>query len=209
MFLRNPIQIKLLLSLLLAVWFVSCTPDNNKIAIQPYEDVPAEIVDSISNALQLSYGTEIIILQKKSLPKHAFVQIKTPRYRADLLLDDLLLHKPDSVDYIIGVTQKDISTTKKDEWGKIKQPESKYYDWGIFGLGSRPGKSCVISIFRLGTNPTTFYERLQKIAVHEIGHNKGLKHCDSPGCVMQDAVETIQTVDDANKMLCKKCEKKI
>lgn len=138
------------------------------------------------------------------------MHLKTPRYRADSLLIDLAQHKPDSLDYIIGLTQVDISTTKRDAQGQILTPIEKYTDWGIFGLGYRPGPSCVVSTYRLKhTNHTTFVSRLKKIAIHEIGHNTGLPHCQaSPHCVMQDAVESIRTIDAADMQLCKSCRLK-
>lgn len=52
---------------------------------------------------------------------------------------------PDSLDYIIGLTDKDISTTKKAN-GKMLEPASKYKDLGIMGLGFCPGK---VVLFRL------------------------------------------------------------
>lgn len=39
---------------------------------------------------------------------------------------------------MIGITQKDISTSK-----------GQYADWGIMGLAYRPGNSCVASYYRL------------------------------------------------------------
>lgn len=119
--------------------------------------------------------------------------------------------KPDSVDFIIGLTSKDISITKRDKRGNIKKPETKYADWGIFGLGFRPGPSCVVSIHRI-QNPdkALFIERFKKICIHEIGHNMGLKHCDSDeNCVMRDAAETIKTVDRVKLSLCTDCKLKI
>ena len=122
------------------------------------------------------------------------------------MLIDLLKHKPDSISYILGVTSKDISTTKRNSDGTTKTPESKYSDWGIFGLGYRPGQSCVVSTFRIKhAEHDVFVSRMEKISIHEIGHNMGLKHCETENCVMQDAVETIKTVDNVSNQLCTNC----
>ncbi|MFV0530786.1 MAG: matrixin family metalloprotease [Flavobacteriales bacterium] len=194
----------------LSVLCITCSFGKKRIGIQPYENIPLKVLDSVSQIVCKSYNADVIILKSKSLPKKAFVNIKTPRYRADSLLIDLLENKPDSVDYILGITSKDISTTKRNTEGNIKEPESKYLDWGIFGLGYKPGRSCIISTFRLkNTSQKLFFDRIQKIAVHEIGHNMGLNHCETNNCVMQDAVETIKTVDFANKELCSKCKSNI
>jgi archaemetzincin len=189
---------------------LSCSSKPNYIGIQPYGKVDKEIIDSVSGILKRTYKLKVLILEEQKLPKNAFVNIKSPRYRADSLLTDLVKNRPDSIDYIIGITSKDISTTKRDSKGNIKQPEAKYLDWGIFGLGYKPGVSCVISTYRLNNARSELYtSRVQKIAVHEIGHNMGLDHCETEKCVMQDAVETITTVDTEGFELCEICYKKL
>lgn len=142
------------------------------------------------------------------LPTTAVATLKTPRYRADSLIAWLRRIKPDSVDLIIGITGKDISITKLGSTGVIKEPVSKYQDYGIFGLAYVGGPSCVVSTFRLGTEPL-LSDRLNKIVVHEVGHNLGLPHCANPACVMRDAVERIGSIDDAGPSLCAVCAERI
>lgn len=201
---------KTTISLFALIICLGCSPNYRSIAIQPLGDVPSEVIDSVSSALSKAYLTDVYVLDKKELPKSTFVNIKSPRYRADSLLRILNKWNPDTIGYIIGITAKDISTTKKDRWGNVKEPETKYRDWGIFGLGQRPGSACIVSTFRLKhSNRNTFFDRLQKVSIHEIGHNKGLHHCPEKGCVMQDAVETIKTVDEVEKELCSQCQRRI
>ena len=140
------------------------------------------------------------------LPKSAFINVKSPRYRADTLLKFLLRTKSDTIGHVIGLTNKDISTTKRDNWNRIKKPEYKYADWGIFGLAYVPGESCVVSTKRLyTTNRTTYKNRIKKVCIHEFGHNLGLPHCPTKTCVMQDAVEKMSTVDNATTHYCPLC----
>jgi archaemetzincin len=180
------------------------------IGLQPLGGFDKGLMDTISGTLKSIYGFNVVLLENSELPAHAFVQIKSPRYRADSLLRYLLKIKPDTIDYIMGLTSQDISTTKRDRNGRMLQPESKYLDWGIFGLGFRPGKSCVISTYRIYDNDQAkFINRLTKVCVHEFGHNLGLSHCQNDQCVMQDAEETIKTVDSENLKLCISCKARI
>lgn len=102
---------------------------------------------------------------------------------------------------MIGITDKDISCTNES-----------YEDWGVFGLGFMPGKSCVISTFRLKRNLKSeeqFQERVIKVVLHELGHNIGLDHCPTPNCMMQDAKGTIRSVDEEKIEVCILCKAKI
>ena len=183
---------------------------NTVIGIIPYANISTEKVNLIKNAVTDYYGLKVKILPQNELPKSAFVNIKSPRYRADSLIAQQLRIKPDSIDYIIGITDSDISTTKKDAEGNIKQPEWKYNDFGIMGLAYCPGKSCVVSTFRLKhTNKEVHFGRFKKVVIHELGHNFGLPHCLDKKCVMTDAVERISTIDNAKPELCDACKKKI
>jgi len=136
---------------------LSCSNDKIiRVGIQPFGNFDSKIVDTVSITIQKKYGFKTIILNKMPLPKEAFINIKSPRYRADILIKYLKENKADTLDYIIGLTDYDISVTKNDAFGNVKSPKEKYSDWGIFGLGYRPGPSCIISSFRLHTNRTNF-----------------------------------------------------
>ncbi len=187
----------------------SFIPQKNKIPkvlLQPYNEFPKKSLLRVKKKIEENYNFEVHIAEEKKMPKAAFVNIKSPRYRADSMILFQKRHKPDTIDYILGLTTVDISTTKKDNKGNTLQPEAKYNDWGLFGLGYVPGPSCIVSTFRLGKDKT----RLNKISLHEIGHNLGLPHCkNSKICVMRDAAESIKTIDYVEATLCKDCKSKI
>lgn len=93
------------------------------------------------------------------------------RYRADSLIGWMSkLAKPNQV--YLGVTTVDISTTLRG-----------VQDWGVMGLGLRPGNACIASSFRLKQDKYNFW----KVAIHELGHTAGLPHCPEPTCLMRDA----------------------
>lgn len=176
------------------------------ILVQPLGELPAAQLDSVRNALMDVHHALVFVAAPLDLPASAFTTVRTPRYRADTLIAWLRDMKPDSVDLILGITAQDISITKYNAFGAIKEPKGKYRDFGIFGLGYIGGPSCVVSTFRLGDGSgPVFFARLMKITVHEVGHNRCLPHCSDPRCVMRDAVERMSSIDAAGRTLCAHC----
>jgi archaemetzincin len=168
--------------------------DVDCVYLQPLGEVSDETTAIVREALATTYGVELRTGPQRDLPADAFY---TPRkrYRAEILLDHLDTWLPADCDRIVGITHKDISTTKDD-----------YVDWGILGLGRVPGKSCVVSSFRvrkkLGEVPAD--ERLARVAIHELGHTLGLPHCPTLGCLMEDALGSVVTLDRETH-LCELC----
>ena len=172
------------------------------IALQPLGTCSAKEIEQAKQGILALYNCEVKIAPTVALPQKAFYEPRA-RYRADKLLDFLAVDVKLGFDCvkIVGLTQKDISFTK----GEI-------YDWGIFGLGSLDGKTCVISTFRLGAgkaDESRKMQRLIKVINHEIGHTFGLEHCPVNACLMQDAQGMIKTVDGENGEFCEKCHKRL
>ena len=195
---------------------ISCSKEKNHnlekekriVGIQPYEKFPTEEAKLISFVIDSFYRLETKILPNKSLPKIAFTKIKSPRYRADSIIKIQNQNIPKDVYYVLGLTNEDISVTKNDKNGQILKPKWKYYDFGIMGLAYRPGKSAIVSKFRIKSkNHKTEMTRLRKVAIHEFGHNLGLPHCSDKNCVMTSAAEKITTIDNEKLALCNKCKK--
>ena len=181
------------------------------VLIQPYGDIDNEILEEVQKSISKSYGFKVYLADRIEMPNSAFVNIKSPRYRGDSILAIQRRIKPDTIDFVVGLTTFDISTTKRDERGNILKPESRYKDWGIFGLGYQPGSCSIVSSYRLTpNNRELMLTRIKKVCNHELGHNFGLDHCtSSPNCVMRDAAETIKTIDTVDDTLCNSCKGKI
>jgi archaemetzincin len=194
----------------IATIMVSCQSADIRdivIGILPFGDFSKNDVSLVQDALALEFGNKIVVLPSRSIPRRFFINIKSPRYRADSLIAYLAQSKPDSIDVIIGLTNDDISVSKREEDGSIKKPEAKYADFGVFGYGYVSAPGAVVSAFRIRS--ALYHDRLIKIAVHEVGHNLGLSHCDNKKCVMTDAAEKIATVDEAGMHLCEVCKSKL
>ncbi|MFZ5552866.1 MAG: hypothetical protein ACOZCO_07105 [Bacteroidota bacterium] len=203
---------------LLFLILLSCSPSEDEvrlekvkkkeavIGIQPFGEIKKEYTEAVKDALVSFYGLKTEIIPAEELPEHCRSPFVKSRYRADSLLNWLHPNVDAKYDFVIGLTDADITATKD------KEPAWKYRDWGIFGLGSCPGRTCIVSVFRLGArgaDEKLKIERLRKIALHEVGHTFGLPHCPNKGCFMQDAVETIVTVDNEEEQLCEDCRNQL
>lgn len=155
-------------------------------------DVSSDVTKVIQNAVFKFYGYQCVVKPKVPFTKDILADSKT-RYEASRILA-----KYKSNENLLIITDKDIAIKK----GNIKE-------YGIFGLGYRPGSTCVISTFRIKKNVSLFVfnERLKKICLHEIGHNLGLNHCTSGNskCMMNDAKGTIKQVDREEIYFCNTC----
>lgn len=200
----------LIAALLVASCTNSKTTNETVVGLLPYEDISAEKTLFIKKAIEEYYGVTVYVLNAKTLPESAFIDIKSPRYRADSLIAIQKRTKSDTIDYVMGLTEKDISVTKRGIDGNIKKPEWRYNDFGVMGLGYCPGKSCVVSDFRLKhQDRSRQLMRFKKVALHELGHNFGLPHCPDKKCVMTSAMESVKTIDSEEDKLCAKCKAKL
>ena len=159
------------------------------ILIQPFEDVKPKQLAEISENIRKIYP-KIKILEPVDFPKNAFYQPRN-RYRADSIIKYLRTKTPENC-VTLALTNKDISVTK----GKVA-------DFGVMGLGYRPGNACVASTFRL--NAENKSEQFYKVAIHELGHTQGLKHCPDKTCFMRDAEGKNPTNEE--KDFCQNCKK--
>lgn len=177
------------------------TPRKTQVAIQPLGQFPSDILKEVQTGIDSMYDIESTILPQIDLPKHAYYSPRN-RYRADSLIRHLRRIKSSDYDKILGVTTSDISTTKDG-----------YKDFGIMGLGFRPGKSCVGSIYRVKRGAISrehLINRFRKVTIHELGHNFGLKHCTyDKKCLMQSAKGKATTIDKADEILCENCRRQI
>lgn len=164
---------KIFFWLLLLTLFINCIPISRDkvIVIQPFGNFSNVEAKLVFKEIQ-KINPKVILKKNIPFPLKTYYKPRN-RYRADSIIS-FLSSKIGKDSVMIGLCEKDISTTK----GKIK-------DWGIMGLGYRPGNACVVSSYRLSKKNKT--EQFYKVALHELGHTEGLPHCKNKTCLMRDA----------------------
>jgi len=166
------------------------------IHIVPLGDIDKKYPELVKSYIQDFYGFKCVIDSQKPLTKDILAASKT-RYEASKILE-----KYNSNKNILLLTDVDIA-----HFNKVKNIK----EYGIIGLGFRPGKTCVVSTFRIkNAGQAKLLDRLKKVSIHEVGHNLGLDHCvHDRKCLMNDVKGTVKQIDMEKIWLCDKCSKQI
>lgn len=182
---------RLITIILLALGLYACNTSSKGtrvVVVQPLGQFSEKEARSIVAQIK-SLGANVVLKANRSIPE-SFYYTPRNRYRADSLIRYLKTQVgKDSI--IVGILNEDISTTKDG-----------VSDWGVMGLGYRPGNSCVVSSFRI--NKKKRAEQLYKVVLHELGHTEGLDHCPEKTCLMRDA-EGGNPLDE-EKDFCERCK---
>jgi archaemetzincin len=164
--------------------------------------VDINVLGKIESELgEIYLETDCLILDDvMPLPSGAYNKERQQFYSSHILAKINEHAKHTSADRVLGVTQVDLYV-----------PQLNF----VFGEAMCPGKTAIISLFRLRpefyghpANPELFAERCVKEAVHEIGHTLGLKHCQDSRCVMFFSNSILDT-DRKRKTFCGKCYSKV
>lgn len=185
--------------LLAALLSAPGAPQPGALALRPLGDVDAPIVARVAESLRERFGLRVVVLDPTPLPRGAYY-VPRARYRAEGVLAELDRTTPPAYAHVLGVTTRDISTTK----GAIA-------DWGVLGVARLRGRPAVVSTYRLragGVSSAVFFERLRRVAAHEVAHAFGLPHCDAPRCLMNSAGGHVRSVDAASDF-CPRCRRRL
>jgi archaemetzincin len=174
-------------------------PQNDTIQIVCLDFKEKKILQVIKSKIESYYHCPTVVKEMK-MPE-SFISPLRHRYEGIKIIAFLKNQNIYHYRFVAGLTSKDIC-----------HPDHGIKDWGVFGLGSRDGSGCISSTCRLkkGVSKEMLTERLEKVVLHEIGHNHGLNHCVSPyPCFMKAAEGSIQKVDKEPMDMCVECKKKI
>jgi archaemetzincin len=166
------------------------------IYLTPLSDTAMTHLESVAESIQIQFGTEVKIMRNRGIPAYA-LDASRKQYNSNMILKRLLEICPPDTLKILGITDLDLFS-----------PIFKY----VFGEAQFGGKGAVISSFRLRGNPEEasgrgcppLADRMEKEAIHELGHTFNLRHCSDPDCVMHYSVG-IQCADRKFAFFCPVC----
>jgi archaemetzincin len=152
-------------------------------------------LDFLQEEIHKQTGLEAVLLPESPDIGYAYDTVRQQFHSSQILLG-LKKKLPCSSDYILGITSVDLFI-----------PILTY----VFGEAQLKGPAGVVSSFRLRPelyglpkNDKLVLSRLGKEAVHELGHNFGLRHCAQYDCVMH-ASTYAEEIDLKESAYCADC----
>lgn len=153
-------------------------------------------VHVVAAHLQTFLEIPVDILEPREVPADAFQQHRQ-QFDAGIILQYLSQLPYPGHSRIVGLTNVDLCIPILTH---------------VYGEAEVGGRAAVISIFRLrqdedGANAPLdqYYERLAKVALHEIGHTLSIYHCEHPRCVMRYS-PGVRHLDEVELFFCERCE---
>jgi archaemetzincin len=166
------------------------------IYLVPMGEVRDEHLRNLAESIEEQFDLPVAIISNQGPPAYALDPARQ-QYNSNLIIRRLLDEPlPDALK-VLGVTDADLFN-----------PIFSY----VFGEAQFKGKCAVISTYRLHGNPQSdstpgcppLLNRLEKEAIHELGHTFGLRHCMDPDCVMQYSVG-LACADRKFSFFCRAC----
>jgi archaemetzincin len=146
------------------------------IYVIPMGEIPAEYLEIVAESITDQFGLQVQVAPDQGPPQYALDRLRQ-QYNSNLILKKLVETCPPDALKVLGVTHLDLF--------------SPIFSF-VFGEAQFRGKCAVISSFRLGSEDRDdsgpgcppLINRLEKEAIHELGHTFGLRHCTDTDCVM-------------------------
>lgn len=139
---------------------------------------PADSVQYLEVCLRKYFPNVRVMPNNINLPSQYFNKERN-RYLASGLLDELAKHRNN--DAVIGVTDY-----------IIFKPNKKSDTFGIMGMSYTNTFKSIVSTKTPLNGKEQSKDNICKLALHELGHGFGLKHCPNETCYLVDAEGTMK-----------------
>lgn len=166
-----------------------------KIYVLPLRFSDNNLLQDLSSALSSTFRLPVQISSEAFSMKEGYDSVRN-QYNSAWVLSKLVEIAPEQDSKILGVTEVDLFV-----------PVLTF----VFGEAQLGGQAAVVSSYRLRDelyglprNPQRLRERLEKEAIHELGHTFGIVHCRDPLCVMHSYTYA-EEIDFKSRDLCKSC----
>jgi len=160
-----------------------------------YFDERGPLIDPLRRRLQDLLGLPVRVVRPWFDPEECFDPSRG-QYHSTLLLERLLTDAPGGATRLLGITSVDLFI-----------PVLTF----VFGEAQLDGRAAVVSAHRLAPemyglppSPPLLAARLEKEAIHEVGHTLGLVHCLDGECVMH-ASTYVEEIDLKGAAFCADC----
>jgi archaemetzincin len=172
------------------------SPKEHTIVISPIgdPDAGADFVDPLCTVLRDAFGyeTEVIpLLDEEDL----WIDPVRKQYHSTPILETLAILAPPTAIKVLAITKVDLFIPILTH---------------VYGEAQLGGKSCILSTHRfgeglsLGGGSDTFRCRIEKEAIHELGHTFNLRHCPDLTCIMHYC-RSVRDVDRKLNRFCRYC----
>ena len=168
-----------------------------KLSIVPLEIIDDKIVQNLHLKLEEVFKISVDQIEWNSISQLEKSYFKSGlKYRSTELINYFSKYIQGEINGILFITISDL----------YSPVFARYY-----GEAQLNGKVGIISAFHLNENlseeshnSVVFLSRLQKEAIHEVGHLFGVTHCMDPNCVMNLSGKSCD-IDIKSSSFCKNC----
>jgi archaemetzincin len=165
------------------------------IALTQMGRMPQTALRVIGANIQVLLETPVEVLPAMAIPEEAF-QPHRGQYDAGLVLKYLARFSFTQHSRLLAITDVDLCT-----------PILTF----VFGQAELGLNLAIVSDFRLKhtqdgimASEDIYYERLAKVALHEIAHTFSLYHCETPKCLMRFS-QGLSHLDELDIFFCERC----
>ena len=167
------------------------------VLLTPISFIDDQLLKGLAIQIKQQFGYDLKIVDTHIELDDCFNAARI-QYSANDLLEKLVGVCPNNNSKIIGVTELDLYI-----------PVLTF----IFGQAYLNGRAAIVSTHRLRNeyygmepNPDIFWERLEKLVIHELGHSFGLIHCSNLNCVMISSTY-VEDIDQKSVRMCDDCSR--